>query len=684
MKKKLLFVLLLLISHSIFSQKDRKVVVLDMTAINIETNSSRYISVTRMLESAGVDFETTSSVDTAILYPIIITGSRIESGRLNSTQITQITDYVNNGGIFITSSMREAALFPVFGISGVVTHNDNVSITWDISSNPSYFWLVDDSLEKTVSIGDTASLPNFNVRSYTTTTATVLGHYQDGLNAFVVNDYGAGKAFAFGTDFRDIYLRNQLDFDVQASRTYSNGFEPTSDVFMFIVRNIIRTEIPNTIYKYTAFGNATSTLMITHDLDSETAIDTMLIFSDYEKNNNIVGQYNVTTRYFSDENMSPFYVGSHSRVHQLIDDGHVLASHSVGHFPDFADEIIFPFGTLGNTTTNYNPGYFTGITTGGTILGELEVSKFLIEDDHSVRVRSFRAGHLAYPDSLAAGLALLGYEFNSTQSANNILTGFPYYQFMERSFDSPISPILEIPMTISDVFQSNPINSSNYLSKVSIWINATRKYEKNNTPVVLLIHPNRTYKLQAQIALVDSLSPNMKIVNMEAYGDFWRKRDSLQFYSVKSNDTLFVHFENNLLTKEQSFVIDTIGVSSVLFFDYLGQDVDFISQEMDGSNKLFYQEDNTFGLESFESESFELYPNPTSDLLNIELTRPMQDVTIRIYDIHSKLIHSFTVTEIQHHYFIHLSQYLNTSGIYLLQLSNGDGNYTKRFVFKAK
>src|SRR5690606_8110482 len=157
---------------------------------------------------------------------------------------------------------------------------------------------------------------------------------------------------------------------------------------------------------------------------------------------------------------------------------HVLGSHSVGHFPDFADETLFPLGNLGNDADNYTPYYSSGSTSGGSVLGELEVSKNLLENDHNVEIRSFRPGHLAYNDSLALALEMLDYQFSSSVSATSVLTSFPFYAVKVRTFDGVESSVLEIPMTISDVFDD--ISAENYSEKVDIWLDATLKYNSNH------------------------------------------------------------------------------------------------------------------------------------------------------------------------------------------------------------
>lgn len=631
----------LFISFSSFGQPGRKAVVLNMDVINAETNGSRNLAVTRLMRITGVAFDTTSNFDTAFTYPVVITGSRIQDNVLTPAQRTQIINFVTAGGTFITSNARDTALFSLFGISTSTNSSILCQMIFDTTYLPQLYHDINDSLEVEISLGDTSIPSSFATRHYTLAGGTSMAHYENGNSALVHNIVGSGHVYTFGPDLRDITLRNQIDFDVNAQRVYSNGFEPTTDVVSFLFRNIIRNHIPNSVYKYTVPGQASSVFMVTHDIDSDSGMDTMSLFSNYEAANGIKAMYNITTRYFNDGWMTSFYVGSWSETHALLGDGHVLASHSVGHFPDFDDETTFPLGTLGNAPPQYQPFYTLGVTTGGTVMGELEVSKELIDDDHSVNVRSFRAGHLCYNDSLAYGLMAMNYEFNSTHSANNVLTSFPFYAMNLRSFNSIESTILEIPMTISDVFNVNPISSANYIQKVNLWKNICRKYDANHSPVLILIHPNRVYKLLAQQMLVDSLPAGMEIVNMEDFGDFWRKRDSLLYHTYIGGDTLFVQMDNNKLGAEQSFVIDMNGLDTARFFDVNGNELYFKWQGIANGRRLYYpaipDQINEYDIVQTEMRVF---PNPANGRVAIVTSDNLPKGKLEVTDMSGKIIHT--------------------------------------------
>jgi hypothetical protein len=591
-----------------------------MTAMNAETNLSRYYGVEQMVQLAGVPYDSTSDLTTALNYPVVITASRILQDAFSASERLQIENFVNNGGVWITSNLRDTNFKNLAGVDQILSDNERYEIIWDTTANPVYFEMIDDSMEVTISLGRASSGPTFYTRGFITTSGVSLGDYEDGSSALVHNTFGSGHVYTFGPDFRDLNYRPRINQDVNAHRSYSNGFEPSSDVVMMVFRNIVSQHISNSVYKYPVPGKFSSVLCLTHDVDSRTAVDTMAAFVDAEVNRGIKAHYNVTVRYLSDGWMTNFYVGSHQPIAYVRDQGHTLASHSVGHFPDFEDESVFPYGAMGNDAANYQPVYFSGMTIGGSVLGETEVSKELLEADFNVPVRSWRSGHLAFPDSLIMALEELGYEFNSTYSANNILTNFPYYGIHDGSFSGHPSSVLEIPMTISDVFSSDPIDENNYMDKVGIWSDVNRRYDRNNSSVTLLIHPNRGWKLIAQEAFLDSLPAEQGVVAFEEYGEFWRKRDSLEYTTelIGGGSEMEVHCFSDLALG-QSFVVDTNGLTDVSFYDQFGVEVVFSSQPFAGSKLLFYQEAYVNAQVSEEDDvQVVVFPNPTDGLVYIQ------------------------------------------------------------------
>ncbi|MTE26163.1 T9SS type A sorting domain-containing protein [Winogradskyella ouciana] len=87
---------------------------------------------------------------------------------------------------------------------------------------------------------------------------------------------------------------------------------------------------------------------------------------------------------------------------------------------------------------------------------------------------------------------------------------------------------------------------------------------------------------------------------------------------------------------------------------------------------------STLGVDDFEEgSSLRLYPNPTSDVLNIEFKSVIADGTLEVFDILGKQVFVQSITS------NNISQIDVTnweSGLYLIKMSSENGEETKRFI----
>lgn len=538
----------------------------------VKTHGAQYVA-----NVAGVPSETTASLDSATTHAVILATSGIGGGTFTDEQREKVRTYVRRGGVFIAGNFKDSNLFEVFGIGGEDFDRGRHRMTFlDERLGNAFDW-IDDPRERTISLGDTTRNQVIFSRSYAPRDAAVLARFDDGSAAITKNQYGEGHAYLLGVSLRDVTIRNQMNMDFTAQRSFPNDFEPTTDAFSLFVRSIYREHVPHAVRKHTSPLDTRSTVMITHDVDSESGMVWMNRYADYEQSQGITATYYVTTRYVDDNLGKDYYPPYRDSVRHLHQQGQRIGSHSVGHFPDFDD---LPLGTAGNTRDTYTPRYNGDRTVDGTVMGELEVSKTLLEQDVPQDVSSFRAGHLLYPDKLVNGLDTLGYRFNSTFSANTVLASFPYRNLMGRSFSGAISDVWEVPMTISDVFDEKPISAENYPEKVDVWIDVFRRYSANGAPVVLLIHPNRGYKLDAEQAFVERLPSDVAILPLESFGRFWANRAAVDVETRHSEGQLTIQIENRTtLPDSLSLVVDD------------GTELDEITLLNEEGNALSYKTD---------------------------------------------------------------------------------------------
>ncbi len=516
-------------------------------------SESKTISLQHALNAAGVPFKTVTQLDSALQFSVIYFSSSVTSGAFSSDDIVTITDYVDNGGVVVAPRLLDPALFSLFGIFLSEYSVNNYLLTWDVLSDSLLFKYFNTPEEISYLFGDSIEGTTVKTIEYTVNNAQSIAEYSNGRSAATVFNFGSGYAYTIGLSFKNMILSYLTNKDISTGTSYSLDFEPDVDMIIFLLKNIYTKHVPYAVTKHSLPDTCTSSIIITHDIDSRTSMEQIGSFGTYEKSMGIQGSYFITTRYLDDALSSNFYSAYVDSIVTLKEMGHLIGSHSVGHFPDFAS---FPMGSSVNTPLTYSPYYSStdSSTHDGSILGELEVSKLILERDIGIPIKSFRAGHLSFPLQLIEALDSSGYWYNSSVNANDVETSFPFRGMYGNKYSGTVSNVFEIPITISDVFVDDPINDTNWLSKVSVWNSITGKYTDNLSPVVLLIHPNRAYKLLAEKSFVEAQT-DKTFLGFEEYGDFWRDREHYSFSSTLAGKSLTITIDSSTYYR-QSLIVE--------------------------------------------------------------------------------------------------------------------------------
>ncbi|MCC6181149.1 MAG: T9SS type A sorting domain-containing protein [Bacteroidia bacterium] len=560
MYKKVVITILIFVSTiSYVICQSQPICILDLTTKNTETSQGNLFSAKHLLKSAGFSFTVSDSVNLAIQSKIILSSSNIESYSFNQAERDSLKNFVLNGGIWIATNNKDTSLNSCFGITKTNFNTQRFYLNFKPDFDSTIFQLFNEPYELQIRFGDTSEYNNcIGTRSYTVSTADTLALYETGEVAITHHTFGLGHNYLLGTQFKEIILRPQVKEDYGANREFSNGFDPAQDVYMFLLSGIIKKHLNYIVYKHTAYCNFNSTLVITHDVDATTSMELFDDYASYEKANQISSTYLITTHYVHDKLAQNFFDGYEDDILKVYNMGHNIQSHSVSHMPDFDNELIVPMGSPGNTRYTYTP-YFNGTqSTNTTVFGEAEVSRDLLSNIIGQPIKAFRSGYLAIPDYLFNVLDSLKYEMSSCHSANDVMSNVPFFAHTNLDMYGKETQVLEIPNTISDVFRDDPISETNYFNKVQIWKSSFDKNHQNNLSTVLLIHPNRYFKLYAEQLLIQSLPENCFITNLEQYGDFWKNRDSTNIKTRILNDTLFINLslkaEN--INEHLSFIVN--------------------------------------------------------------------------------------------------------------------------------
>jgi hypothetical protein len=172
------------------------------------------------------------------------------------------------------------------------------------------------------------------------------------------------------------------------------------------------------------------------------------------------------------------------------------------------------------------------------VFGEVRVTKQLLNGElPGQNTIFFRAGHLRVPGSLPEALQRTGYEFDSSFTADDLLTNFPFALPLGLGFAED-SGLYEFPVTFEDEEQP-PLPQ-----RIDSALDVVRANAENGAINVLLIHPNVAGdKLAAEKALLERLPADVTPTDIQSYALFWRGRDRLRWSVAagKSRDQALVN-----------------------------------------------------------------------------------------------------------------------------------------------
>lgn len=556
-----------------------RIAVLDISERNFDVETSgdysrQVYSATYLCDIAGYEYILTDDLRTAMEEDLILFGNLITNTSFSRDEFTELADWVKAGGTIVVPGIKNVPssctdiISDIFGIDATQKFNksnDRPIINW----NPEFFGereleYIDEDNERATSIGKVKSF------AFVPTSCDVLATFNNGEAAVARNAYGQGFAYLTGTAWRDVVQRNQLNKDQNSSRHYNNDFEPSSDVWAFFLRSIYAKAKGLSVWKFTVPAGYTQLLIPTHDCDSRTAYDEMHYMADYEKSLGLRGHYFLTTHYFSDKvnfghtYLSDFYNSSTiPKALELIKDGHTVGSHSICHFPDF--------NKTRNTDIVTRDEYaqratcIDGTSTGASTWAEIVMSKQILQEDLGNHVRSFRSGHLCVNPDFHYMLETGEYEFQSCYTAGDILSEFPFFGRYDNTWEKDQSKVLTMQLHISDVYNNKdgqePLNNDTWSTHPAPdqWASAMQKLRGNYASAILLIHPNREWKMTLQKKLIDQLDlSEVGLYNFEDYGEFWISRLNCGYsYSYdESNGILTIAAD----TKELKKSLMTFGV----------------------------------------------------------------------------------------------------------------------------
>jgi hypothetical protein len=499
-------------------------------AVLLTEERSNWLGVAHGLKSIGVPFVVTRDYREALKHRVILVYPTITGTSFPPEAIRALAAVPRNGGTLIATQVLGGGLEEVFGYSGVVVASRNEEIRWN-RAHPLMEQMTDPAEWMTKLNGKQEN----SIGTYSYGQARgALGSYPDGAVAVTAKDYDRGHAYAIGIDLGALLLKGYNNRTDGFTTSFDNRFDPTLDVWLRLLKGMYQLGEPTAVTIGTVPYGKSLSVMFTHDVDFTESMANAVAYAEFERSKGLTGTYFVQAKYIRDYNDDIFLNDEGVRhLARLAELGMELASHTVAHSASFR---TFPMGTGDEQYPNYRP--FVKNRTkahGATILGELRVSKFLIDRlGGGPAMVSFRPGELSNPFGLPQALVATGFRYSSTATANNSLTHVPYQMTYDRLSEAEVD-IFEFPVTIEDE-ELPPMGE-----RIPQALTLAKQIARYGGSVVVLIHPNILgHKLEFEKQFYEAVKDWAWFGSVREFGDWWSARNALHVDVASKADRMMV------------------------------------------------------------------------------------------------------------------------------------------------
>lgn len=480
---------------------------------------SSWLGLAHGFKSIGIPFTMTDSVDAALRHRVLLVYPGMDR-RWDADTLRKFENHVVRGGTLLAvhTTPTNPRWEQLFGFRTLVRSSGRYELSYADSEYAAALRYPED---RTIRINNPESR-RYRMRLISFRNAReVLGTYDDGSAALIRNRSGAGTAIAFGWDLGRYIKRAQNNRDHEANRTYVNDYEPSVDSVLRFLMEIYRSGEPRAVTLHPAPDGQALSVVISHDVDYAGSLANSLEYARYQRSAGYGATYFMQTKYFRDFFDEMFFdENTPALLAELEDLGMELASHSVSHSDMFAR---LPVGNYRESYPRYQPRIVEFFyTRDASIMGELRVSKHLLESLSRSVVVSFRPGFLANPFALPQSLETAGYRYSSTVTANDVMTHLPFRQTFDRLYDAETG-IFEFPIAVED--EKDPPMDGRLDAALAL----AEKISVYGGLFVVLIHPNVTAeKLRFLQGLTERLRAKAWWGTLQEFGGWWAARDAVE------------------------------------------------------------------------------------------------------------------------------------------------------------
>ena len=500
-------------------------------AILLTEGGSAWLGLAHGLKSIGVPFTVTEDYRKALKHKVVLVYPIISGKVLDAAALKAIAAFPRSGGTLIAAHVLGGGLNEVFGFEEAVASKAHFEM--HIHRDHMEMAAFRDPRELRVPLGKRGDgAVRMGTYSYAMPRQPPLAVYEDGAAAITRKDYTQGRAYAFGIDIGFYLLKGYNNREEHIARSYVNDYEPALDVILRMLKAMYQQGEPAAVTLHTVPFNKSLSVIISHDVDYTRSLENAVHYAEYENSRGIKATSFTQTKYVKDWNDDIFFNREGTALIQRLNAlGMEIASHSVSHSYAFGR---LPLGTGVEQYPAYQPFVKDRNTLfNGTVLGELRVSKYLLEKFlDGETVVAFRAGHLQNPFVLPQALQATGYRYNSSVTANNSLTHLPFRLTYNRDVTAA-TDIFEFPVTVED---EKPPQLG---ERVPQALELAKKLASYGACMIVLIHPDVLgHKLEFERQLVETLQDNDWFRSLGEFGSWWAARDQVEVNPSTDGKTL--------------------------------------------------------------------------------------------------------------------------------------------------
>ena len=481
-------------------------------AILVTDVESGWLGLARGLKARGIPFTLTTNLDRALQHKVVFVYPMISGRVLEASAFARLARHVHDGGSLLAFDVEGGGLASLFGVAGPPQASRADTLDWDPAPAG------EPHRTRISRSGTEAEVGAFAYEAITG--AAVLARYEDG-KASLICRKDVGRACVFGVDLGALTQRAYNGRGEAIASAYVNTYEPSLDVlYDWLADFYVQGEPAPWLISPTPTGRQLS-IVLSHDLDFGPAVVSARRTAEVLRGAGVQGTFFMQTKYVKDFNDRAFFDASAVKhlaaIHAL---GMEIASHSVAHSRTFKS---FPMGTGQERFPDYRPFVRTQeITERGSILGEVRISKYLLEALLPIQVKGFRAGYLSNPFQLPDALAAGGYSFDSSITANATLSHYPFQLTYGRG-NGALAPVFEFPVTIED--EAPPALSHRQDAAFGV----VEQIARRHGVAVILLHPDvGGQRLAFEQQLVKRFQRRAWFTTLANLGAWWKAREEFE------------------------------------------------------------------------------------------------------------------------------------------------------------